>query len=404
MLPPRAAMRVQPRDPGTMSCVSNDASVTQPTYNVGIVGCGNISAAYLRACRRFAILRVAAVSDLDRSRAEARAEEFGVPRALGVSELLEDPHVDIVLNLTVPRAHAAVTMAALEAGKSVYSEKPLAIARRDGERILAAARDRGLRVGCAPDTFLGGGLQTCRKLIDDGAIGRPLSATAFMLSHGPESWHPDPAFFYEPGAGPMFDMGPYYLTALVSLMGPISSVAGSASVGLPERTVTSQPHAGTVIRPSTPTHVTGLLEFASGAVATLTTSFDVWASEHPRVEIYGTEGTLSVPDPNTFGGPVRLKRQVDDAWHEIPLTHGHTDNSRGLGLADMAHGLQAGAPHRADGRLAFHVLDAMQSILEAAPARRWIDLTSTCDRPEALPVGFPETVDDSTEDRRSARA
>jgi predicted dehydrogenase len=353
---------------------------------IGIIGCGNISGAYLKACRFFEILHVSAVADLDVARAQAKAAEFDVPRALSVDELLADPDIEIVINLTIPSAHAQVSRRILEAGKSVYSEKPLAIDREDGRAFLALAERRGLRVGCAPDTFLGGGLQTCRGLIDSGAIGRPLAATCFMLSHGPESWHPDPAFFYEQGAGPLFDMGPYYLTALVSLLGPMTTVAGSAVVSMPERAITSQPLAGTVIEPKTPTHVTGLIDFTSGAVGTLTTSFDVWASEHPKFEIYGTEGTLSVPDPNTFGGPVRLKLGGEQAWREIDLTHGYTQNSRGLGVADMAHAVRAGEPHRASGELAFHVLDAMQSMLEAAAAKRTVSLSSTCDRSMALPA------------------
>ena len=359
---------------------------------VGIIGCGNISSAYLKACRRFGILEVAAVSDLDLHRAQAQAQAHDVPRALPVAELLADPDIRIVINLTVPRVHAQVSRAVLDAGKSVYSEKPLAIERDDGRSLLELARERDLLVGCAPDTFLGGGLQTCRRVIDDGLIGRPLAVTAFMLGHGPESWHPDPAFFYEVGAGPLFDMGPYYLTALVALLGPVTRVSGTAMVGIPERTITSQPLAGTVIRPATPTHVTGLLDFSSGAGGTITTSFEVWASEHPRLEIYGTEGTLSVPDPNTFGGPVRVRRAGDEAWREVPLTHGYTDNSRGIGVADMAHALVAGRPHRASGALAFHVLDVMASILEAAEARRSLALGSSVARPDPLPSDLPPGV------------
>ncbi len=360
--------------------------------NVGIIGCGNISGAYLKACRLFKILTIEAVADIDLERARARAAEYGVPKAYSVGDLLSDPGIDIVINLTVPSVHAEVSMAALEAGKSVYSEKPLATLREDGQELLKRAEARGLKVGCAPDTFLGGGLQTCRKAIDDGLIGRPIAATAFMMSHGPDHWHPDPAFFYKLGAGPMFDMGPYYLTALVNLMGPIRRVTGSAATTFSERVISSKPLAGTVMNVETPTHITGLLDFTSGAVGTIITSFDVWASELPRLEIYGTEGSLSAPDPNTFGGPVRVKGAKDKEWRELPLTHGYLENSRGIGVADMAYALRSGRPHRASGELAFHVLDTMVSVLEAAESERFMTLGSSSPRPAPLPLGLAEGV------------
>lgn len=367
-------------------------NATLTPIRVGIIGAGNVSNQYLRAASFFRAFSVAAIADLDVARARAQAEAFGVAKACTVDDLLADPEVELVINLTIPSVHAAVSTQIVEAGKSVYSEKPLATLREDAQTLMARAHERGVRIGCAPDTFLGGGLQTCRKLIDDGWIGKPVAATAFMLSRGMEMWHPDPAFFYQPGAGPLFDLGPYYLTALVHLMGPISKVAGSAVASFPERVVTSQPNFGARIPVGTPTHVTSLLTFASGAVGTLLTSFDVWASELPRIEVYGTEGTLSVPDPNTFGGPVRLKRGGADAWSELPLTHGYTDNSRGLGVADTAHALASGRPHRASGELAFHVLDAMQSILEAAEAERTLTLKSRAERPAPLPLGLLEGI------------
>lgn len=369
---------------------------------VGIIGTGNISGAYLRACRFFKILQVVAVADLNIERARMKAEEFNVPKALTVAELLADDDVDIAINLTIPAVHAEVSTAILRAGKSVYSEKPLAIERDEGRQVLALAAEKGLYVGCAPDTFLGGGLQTCRKVIDDGLIGRPVAATAFMMGHGPESWHPDPAFFYQRGAGPLFDMGPYYLTALIHLMGPIKSVAGSAVISLPEREITSQPLAGTILTPETPTHITGLLDFESGAVGSLTTSFDVWGSEHPRIEIYGTEGTLSVPDPNTFGGPVRVRLAGEKEWKELPFTHGYTENSRGLGVADMAHAMRSGRAHRASGELAYHVLDLMQSILEAAQARQYLDIGSRAERPAPFPTGMPDGILDGKDGKVDA--
>jgi predicted dehydrogenase len=354
---------------------------------IGLVGCGTISKIYLENARKLDDLEVVACADLVPERALARTAEFGVPRALTVDELLADPEVEIVLNLTVPAAHAEVGMAALAAGNSVYGEKPLAVRREGGVGLLEGARAKGLRVGNAPDTFLGGGIQTCRRLIDEGAIGEPVAALAFFMNHGHEHWHPDPDFYYQPGGGPMFDMGPYYLTALVSLLGPIRRVTGSARATFPERTITSQPKAGTKINVNTPTHVAGVLDFRDGAVATIVTSFDVWPSELPRIEIYGSEGTLGVPDPNTFGGPVRIRRPGEREWTEVPLTHGYTGNSRGLGLADLARSIREGRPARASGELAYHVLDAMQAFLDASASGRHVELASTCQRPEPMPSG-----------------
>lgn len=357
---------------------------------VGLVGCGNISGIYFEANKTFEALDIVACADILRERAEAKAQEHNIPRACSVEELLVDPDVEIVLNLTVPQAHGPVALAALEAGKSIYNEKPLAISREDAQAMLKLAEHKGLRVGGAPDTFMGAGLQTCRKLIDDGWIGQPVAASAFMLGHGPESWHPDPDFFYQPGAGPMFDMGPYYLTALTALLGPVRRVTGSARITFPERMITSQPKFGQMINVNTPTHVAGVLDFESGPVATLVTSFDVWAAEVPRIEIYGTEGTLSVPDPNTFGGPVRIRRAGAAEWSIVPLSHAYSKNSRGLGLADMAYGIRSGRAHRASGELAYHVLDIMHSFHDASRDGRHIDLASTCKQPAALPLGLIE--------------
>ena len=359
---------------------------------IGIIGAGNVSSQYLNAAKFFQAFRVAAIADLELPRAQARAAEFGVEKALSVDALLADPEVKLVINLTIPNVHAAVSQQILAAGKSVYSEKPLGTVREDAKPILDAAKRQNLRVGCAPDTFLGAGLQTSRKLIDDGWIGEPVGGAAFMLSRGMEMWHPDPAFFYMPGAGPLFDIGPYYLTALVNLLGPIEKVASTAKTTFAERLVTSQPNFGAKLPVTTPTHISALLSFASGAVGTLMTSFDVWASELPRIEIYGTEGTLSVPDPNTFGGPVRLKRAGASEWTTLPLTHGYTENSRGLGVADMAQAITSGRPHRASGALAYHVLDTMQSILEAAEAEKTLTLSSRAERPAPLPLGLVEGI------------
>jgi predicted dehydrogenase len=355
---------------------------------VGVIGCGNISAVYLQAGQKFHNLEIVACADLELERAKARAAEFNIPRGCTVKELLALPDVEIVVNLTIPQAHAEVAIQGLEAGKHVYGEKPLAVDRDDGQKVVKFAKSRNLRVGCAPDTFLGAGFQTSRKLIDDGWIGEPIGATAFMTSHGPENWHPDCTFVYQKGAGPLFDMGPYYLTALAFLIGPIQRVACSARATFPERTITSQANYGKKIKVNTPTHVAGTLEFKTGAIGTMLMSFDVWGAELPRIEIYGTSGSLSVPDPNTFGGPVRIKREGAQGWSEVPLTHIYAENSRGLGLADMAQAIVSNRPHRASDELAAHVLDAMQSLLEASEQKRYIELATTCVKPKPLPLGL----------------
>ncbi len=354
---------------------------------VGIIGCGNIFNAYVKGCRAFAILDVAACADIDHSRAQAKAEELGVPRACSVKELLADPEVQIVVNLTVPKAHAEVSLAAIAAGKSVHSEKPLAVTRAQGQQILAAAKDKGVLVGCAPDTFLGGGLQTCRKLIDDGWIGQPVAATAFMMGHGPEGWHPNPDFFYQQGAGPMFDVGPYYLTALVNLLGPVKRVTASTHISFPERVATSQARFGQRIKVEVPTHVAGVMDFAAGPVGTIITSFDIWSHNLPRIEIYGSEGSLGVPDPNIFGGPVKVRRAGAEAWSEVPLTHS-AEVGRGIGVADMAYALVYGRSHRASGVLAYHVLDLMHAFGEASTAGQHVEIASSCARPAPLPLGL----------------
>ncbi len=356
---------------------------------VGIIGCGQISSIYFQAPQSFEVLDIVACSDLDMDRARSQAERFGITKVYSSEELLADPDIDVVLNLTIPAVHAEIGMAALKAGKSVYGEKPLALDRTLGQALLQLAQAKQLRVGSAPDTFLGGGLQTCIKLINEGAIGTPVAATAFMMGHGPESWHPNPDFFYQPGAGPLFDMGPYYLTALIAMMGPVQRVSGSTRITFPERTITSKALYGTTITVNTPTHIAGILDFANGAVATLITSFDIWHHQLPRIEIYGTEGSLSVPDPNTFGGPVYVRSARESAWHEVSIEHGYTKNSRGIGLADMAYAMHTGTQHRANGAMAYHVLDIMQALHESSQMSQHILLSSTCERPASLDVAHP---------------
>jgi predicted dehydrogenase len=354
---------------------------------VGIIGCGNISDTYLKSCPTFEALEVTACSDIEMDRANAQANKYGI-RALPVDELLNDPDVDLVVNLTVPGAHAEINLAALRAGKHVHTEKPLAVSRADGKETLELAAQKGLRVGSAPDTFFGGGLQTCRLLIDQGMIGVPVACSAFMGSSGPEAWHPSPYFFYQPGAGPMFDMGPYYLTALIHLLGPVKRVTGMTRVSFPERIAGHESIRGEKIPVNTPTHIIGVLEFVSGPIGSVLTSFDMVAHQLPRIEIYGSEGTLGVPDPNTFGGPVLLRRRGDKVWREVELTHGYTGNHRGIGAADMALAIRSGRPHRANGEMAYHALDIMHAVHDAARLEHHIDLASQCQQPAPLPIGL----------------
>jgi predicted dehydrogenase len=354
---------------------------------VGVVGCGAISGAYFNWMKKFPILDVVACSDLLRDKAEARSKEFGVPRVMSVDELLADKGIDIVLNLTITQAHAPVNLAAIAAGKNVYVEKPLGIRREEGKAQMDAAAKKKVLVGCAPDTFFGGGAQTCRRLIDQGVIGEPVACTAFMCGHGHESWHPSPEFYYKKGGGPMFDMGPYYLTALVNMLGPISRVSGSTRITFPERTITSKPLYGKRIKVETPTHIAGTMDFASGAIGTIVMSFDTWRHHLPVIEVYGTEGTLVVPDPNGFGGPVGLRLKDQREWRDVELTHS-TDVGRGMGVADMAYAIAYKRANRASGALAYHVLDVMQSFEESSKSGRHVAIKSQCERPKALPVGL----------------
>ncbi|MEO3948054.1 Gfo/Idh/MocA family oxidoreductase [Gorillibacterium sp. CAU 1737] len=356
---------------------------------VGIIGCGNISGIYLENLTGlFANTEVYACADALQERAAAAAAKYGIPHVWQVEELLASDEIQIVLNLTTPASHYELCKRALLAGKHVYTEKPLALVPEHGQELVTLAREKGLLLGCAPDTFLGGGLQTCRKLIDDGFIGDPVAATAFMVCHGHEGWHPDPAFYYEAGGGPMFDMGPYYLTALLTLMGPVKTVAGMTSTPFPKRTITSAPKYGQTIDVQVPTHVAGTLQFASGAVATMIMSFDIWSSTLPRIEIYGTRGTLIVPDPNTFGGPVLFQPAGGAGFTEIPLLYGYAANSRGIGVSDLADSLLTGEKPRAGGDLANHVLEIMQAFHTSSDSKRYVELVTSCERPRPLPQGL----------------
>ncbi|GAA5436635.1 Gfo/Idh/MocA family protein [Deinococcus aquaticus] len=357
-------------------------SASEGPQIIGIIGTGNISAAYLKIARDLNLFRVKAVTDMDSARAAEVAAEYGV-QAMTLEGLLADPEIIAVVNLTPPGAHADVSLKALNAGKHVYSEKPLAVEREDGQKIMNLAAAKGLRVGCAPDTVLGAGIQTAREVIDAGRIGRPVAANAFMMGSGPESWHPNPDFFYQRGAGPLFDMGPYYLSALVTLLGGVQKVSATTTKAFEQRPITSQPRAGEFITVNTPTHVAANLTLDGGAVVTLITSFDVPGSDVPRIEIHGTGGTLSVPDPNTFGGPLRIRLRGEKDWTDIPLTRPFADNARGIGLADML-AAAPGQPHRAGGDLALHVLDVMHTILESAGQEKTLAPRTTAERPAPL--------------------
>jgi predicted dehydrogenase len=352
---------------------------------VGFVGAGAISGIYIENITNvFKELEIAGVCDLIPERAEKASKLSGARIYKDMNELFADPDVDIVLNITRPYEHCEVARAALLAGKHVYSEKPLGADLDEGVKLSELAEEKGLVMGGAPDTFLGAGLQTCRKIIDSGLIGKVVGASAFMVCRGHESWHPDPEFYYKRGGGPMMDMGPYYLTALVSLLGPVKTVAGMAKASFSERMITSEPKSGTVVKVEAPTYVTGMMELRCGAVATIFTTFDAYAAEVPRIEIYGSEGTLSVPDPNTFGGPVRLFRPESGAFLEMPLMFGYAQNSRGLGLADMAKALETGRKPRASSEITFHVLEIMEGFIRSGASKSFVDMKTAPPRPEPM--------------------
>lgn len=355
--------------------------------NIGIIGCGAIVAQYLKTLPHLPSVTLRAVADLDVGRAQAVAASQEGVRALTVDELLADPEVDTVLNLTIPAAHAEIALRAIAAGKHVYGEKPLAMTTAEARTVLDAAEKAGVRVGCAPDTVLGTGIQTARQAIDDGLIGRPISASATMVTPGHERWHPNPDFYYVPGGGPLLDMGPYYVTALVTLLGPVASVIGAASHTRTERTIGSGPREGEQIPVSIDSHVTGVLVHESGALSTLIMSFDAVATRSSNIEIHGEKASLTVPDPNHFDGEVSICAldAREEGWDTLPTSAGYTDAGRGYGLADMAM-TAPGEEHRANGQLAFHVLDVMESLLASAAQGASVPVRSSAERPAAVPL------------------
>lgn len=353
---------------------------------VGIIGCGHISATYLQSAKAFPLLDLRVVADLDPDASRKRAAEFGL-QAVTVDELLADPSIEMIINLTVPGAHVAVGLSILAAGKHLYSEKPLGVSSSEAAHLLAEARRANLRVGCAPDTFLGGSHQTCRSLIDEGAIGRPLGGTAIFMCPGHERWHPAPGFYYLRGGGPVFDMGPYYITVLVNLLGPVWRVMGMTSRTHETRLVTSAPLTGTRLPVEVDTHVAGLLHFRDGAIVSLIMSFDVQSHRHTPMELYGTTGSLVLPDPDGFGGDAALSAPGGD-WTIVRPALPFTDRySRIIGAADMAQAIRDGRPHRASGALAAHVLDVIESIGKSSETGTGVEIASSPPRPASLGRG-----------------
>jgi predicted dehydrogenase len=350
--------------------------------NVGIVGCGVISRNYAEHAGAFDSFELVACADLVRESAVELGEAHGLA-VLSIDELLANPAIDVVLNLTPSGSHGAVTRAALEAGKHVYTEKPLAIDVPEGRELLALADDLGLRIGCAPDIFLGSAFQAGRALLDEGAIGEPLAVSASMLVGGPNAWHPNPEQFFSDGAGPLLDMGPYYLTAIVALLGPVRRVAGFTSVREAEREIMAGPRAGERFAVTTPTHASVAMELDGGVTANLVASFEPTGRYICDFEVHGTERSLLLPDPNAFGGELRI-RQSRTAWEEIPYTPGGARETRGIGLHDMVEAIAEGRDHRASGRLGLHVIDAARSILRASDEGRTVEVETTVDQPEAL--------------------
>lgn len=363
-------------------------------FSIGLIGCGKISGAYFTGIKAYPHLRIAACADLDADLARRTAAEHDVPFVGSVDEVIARPEVDLILNLTIPAAHATINRQALAAGKHVYCEKPFALSAADTLAVVEEARRAGLRVGSAPDTFLGAGLQTARHVLDRGDLGRPVAALGFMTGRGHESWHPNPAFYYKPGGGPMWDMGPYYVTALVHLLGPVRRVSALTGAAFPTRTITSEPRRGEVVTVEIPTHYSVSLEFAHGAIGTLVMSFDLHRYPLPNLVVYGSEGTLRVPDPNTFDQSVEFSPLGSKDYTEIPLMHA-LGRSRGSGVADLASAVATGRPHRASGELAHHVIEVLEAADRSGREGSHIAIGSTCERPAPLSPDLPANVFDA---------
>ncbi len=379
---------------------------------VAVVGCGTISNEYLRNLTSFGDLDVLYCADIDLERAKAQADKYGVPGAGGADQALSHPGVEIVVNLTIPAAHATVTAKAITAGKHVWSEKPLALDVASGRSLMDSAARAGVLVGCAPDTVLGAGLQTARRLIADGAIGEPRTALALLQLPGPERWHPDPAFLYRRGAGPLFDMGPYYLSALATVFGPASRVAAVGRRAWENRVIATGPLARTSFAVEVPSHVSALIEYASGPAATAVFSFDSPARRHGFIEITGTEAVMALPDPNRFDGDIRIRSYDAEEWTVHPSVGAVA--GRGLGVLDMARAVRSGGDSsgrdgsggdssgrdggdgsrgggtvpRASGEIGLHVLETMEAIETSAADGEFRPVRSEFRLPEMLEAGW----------------
>lgn len=376
-------------------------------FRIGLIGTGRISDIYIQNCSKFDELEIVSCGSLDAEESKKKAKVYGIPTVQSPVEILADPNVDCILNLTIPASHAAVTLQALEAGKHVYSEKPIATDILDCRRILNLARSKNLKVGNAPDTFFGGRWQTVRKLLDQQVIGKPTGVMAFAGTHGVERHHPNPDFYYQTGGGPLLDLGPYYLTAMVFLLGPILKVSGMARKTFEQRVIENGNRYGEKIDVEVDTHSLSMLEFQNGTIGSMTLSFDIWDSETPRFEIYGEDGTICIPDPdpvhgaNIFQGPVLYRTRSESRWEFQPRpkdrgdwlvaenTHGFNQDSRGVGLLDLYYAVRDDRTVRASAELAAHVSEVMHGILDAPSQGGFVAINSTCDVPEILPENFP---------------
>lgn len=362
-------------------------------YKVGLIGCGAIAGNYLRHAKEVYAdyFEIVALGDIDPAKAKERAEKYEVARWGAPEIVYDDPDIDIVLNLTVPAAHEEVTIRALEAGKHVYTEKPLAISREGMQNIIDTARRCGKRVGCAPDSFMSAPAQTAKKALEEDWIGAPIGVNAICAMRGNEYWRPDADFFYHKGAGPMMDMAPYYLNMFVSLLGPVASVMTMSKITWPERTIKVPPRRGEKIQVEVPTYVSSTLSFESGAIATFVNAFDIWHTKQPYIEVYGEKGTMVIPDPNRYKGDVLIRRFKDSEWRVLPQFVEYAEYGRGIGIVDMIRSIEAGVPHKASAELAYHTTDVILAMDESGEAGRTLEITTTAAKPDGLWT-TPETI------------